>query len=730
MPNFYLPLTRRHPRASLWTALLSFMLISVVLAPSGTTSADTRPQEIPASYELMEENDQFQLYIDPTTLAFKVMDKRSNYLWHSGLDELLEEDRLNSSWEAFARSGISIEYLDAKAVNKRVSISNTEHTMEITNVEQGISAQITFPEYDISVGVMLQLEADGVRVEIPFETIREGNPNFRLGRVYVYPFLGAVRGSTIPGYMLVPDGTGSLIPFGDTTKAANMSIGRYYGPDLGMIAEMSYDPLVTFPFPITVPVFGITHEEGKNAFVSVVEKGASYGELQVHPAGIITNFNFIHNAFLYHEAYFQATNRSGAGVTTVQANANVYDAIVHYRFLTGADANYVGMARSYQQYLVDKGLLHTEETANANIGIRLEFLGGDKERVLLWNRFVPMTTLQQVSDILAGLQLPNPEVIYYGWQPSGASSMPATSLALDGGLGSIGDLQSVVDTVSANGGHFSLYLDPLAALYQEPGYSPRNDLAMAITNINLEGYSRYPTYYFNLDALRPRYTELTQNIASQVGTGLALDSIGYTAYSDFRNGQQLNREDSIAAYQTLLAESPQRLGFYRPNDYMFGVASAYYDMPMADNSYVYTSEAVPFLPIVLAGHLPYYGTTLNFSSNRQDDLLRLVEYGIYPSYFLTQEATANMLNTPSAWIYTSSYDQWGDEIRQTYQWMNSLLGPVAGQEIVAHEELAAGVFTTTYANGRQIIVNYNDIGFEHFGVSVEPRNAVLVENSL
>jgi len=104
-----------------------------------------------------------------------------------------------------------------------------------------------------------------------------------------------------------------------------------------------------------------------------------------------------------------------------------------------------------------------------------------------------------------------------------------------------------------------------------------------------------------------------------------------------------------------------------------------------------------------------------------------VDYGIYPSYFLTYEATANMLNTRSAWIYTSSYAQWGDQIRRTYQWMNALLAPVRGQEIVARQKLDDGVFATTYANGRQIIVNYNDKPFVRSGITVEAKNALLVE---
>lgn len=716
--------------ASLWSSLLLLsMSLTLILPPLGAAEATASRQEIPASYMLSAENDQFQLYVDSSTLAFKLLDVRSNYLWNSGIDELIEGDELNNSWQAFARSGISIEYLDNRAVNRRISLANAEHTLEVAPFDRGVSARVVFEEYGITVGIILQLEADGVRVEVPFDSIREENPDFRLGRVYIFPFLGATRGSSVPGYMFMPDGTGSLIRFADSTRADNMFYGRYYGADLGIIGTMPYDPLVTNPYPISFPVFGLVHGEEQNAFISVVEKGAAYGEVQVHPAGIITNFNFLYNAFIYNEPYFQATNRSGAGVTTVQRQSNAFDAVIHYRFLTGESANYVGMARSYQQYLVDQGLLRKNDTSNPNMGLRLEFLGGDKEKVLLWNRFVPMTTISQMNAILAALQIPNPEVIYYGWQPLGATSMPPTWLTLEGSLGNVSELRALIDEIAIDGGHFSLYFDPQSALRDEPGYSLRNDLAMAITNDSLKGWNRYANFYFTIDTLRQRYSALSNDIAAQLEAGLALDGIGSTLYSDFRESSPFSREVTREAYQSLFANASLRLSFYRPNDYLLGLAQAYYDMPLGDNGYIYTSEAVPFLPILLAGYMPYYGAALNFSSNHQDDLLRQVEYGIYPSFFLTHEPTANLLNTPANWIYTSSYDQWGGQIRQTYEWMNALLAPVRGQEIIAHESLAAGVFATTYANGQQIIVNYNDTPFEHSGIAVEAKNALLVESS-
>ncbi len=722
MANFRRYLSKR---ALGWAVLLTLMLSALSLPYESV-----RAQAIPANYAPVAENDLFQLYVDDTTLAFKLLDKRSGYLWHSGLDEAIEGDRLNTSWRAFALSGISIEYLDNRAVNKRISIANAEHIIEVTVIDQGISAQVTFTEFGIHVGVTLQLDADGVRVEVPAASISEDNPDFRLGQVYVYPFLGATRGSTTPGYMFVPDGTGSLIQFADSTRAENMFYGRYYGDDLGISAVMPYDPLVTNPEPISYPVFGMVHGEDQNAFLSVVETGAAYAEVQVHPAGIITNFNFLYTAFIYNEPYFQATNRSGAGVTTVQRERNTFDAVMHFRFLTGDAANYVGMALSYQQYLVDSGRLRRVDDANPDIGIRLEFLGGDKEQVLFWNRFIPMTTVSQMGEILAGLQVPNPDVIYYGWQPFGATTMPPTSLTLEGGLGSLSELRALNDQIAADGGHFALYYDPQAAMWGEPGYSQRNDVAMAITNVSLEGWNRNYMMYFSFDVLRQRYSALVNDTAAQLGAGLALNTIGWTVYSDFRESAPLNRQDAIAAYQSLLAETPLRLGIYRPNDYLFGSAQAYYDMPLGNNGYIYTSEPVPFLPIVLAGYMPVYGPAINFSSNQQDDLLRHVEYGIYPSYFLTQEPTASILNTRSNWIYTSSYEQWGEEIRSTYQWMNALLAPVRGQTIIAHDQLAAGVFATTYANGDQIIVNYSDQPFVSGATTVAAKDALLVENSL
>ncbi len=723
--------------ASLWPlcrrAIAAAVLLMAVIHPAPAAGegrsaqpAD-QPADIPASYRPVAENASLQLYVDFATLGFKLKDKRNDYVWHATLDEKAPDDRLNRSWLAFAQSGISIEYLDQKAISRRISITNANHKLEVEPIPQGISATVHFTDFGITVGVVVRLEADGVTVEAPFSAIREDDPNFKLGLLYVYPFLGATRGSQVPGYLFLPDGVGSLIYFGDSTKARNMFYGRYYGPDLGMVGTLPLDPSVNRPYPLSLPIFGVVHGEGRNAFLAIVERGATYAELRAHPAGIITNFNFAHNAFIYNESYFQATNRSGAGVITLQAQTNAFDVMIRYRFLAGADADYAGMARHYRNYLIERGALQQRLTPDPNIGIRLEFLGGDKEKILLWHRFVPMTTFQQARRILSDLDVANPEVIYYGWQPLGASSMPPTRLVPERALGGLDELLALARDAESRGGHIALYLDPQAALDGEPGYSPRNDLAIAITSVNSKGANRNKVnFYFTFDALQRRYAALAGD-AARMGIGLALDGIGSVLYSDFKKGHTLSREQSVEAYQGLLARHPVRLGFYRPNDYLFERAHAYYDLPLGDNGYIYTHETVPFLPIVLVGIVPCYGTALNFSPNMQEDILRHVDYGVYPSYFLTHEPTANMLNTSSNWIYTSSHAQWAEPIRRTYHWMNHLLGPVRGQAIIGRRKLAEGVFATTYASGKHIVVNYSARPFEVGGKMVGAKDAALWE---
>ncbi len=251
---------------------------------------------------------------------------------------------------------------------------------------------------------------------------------------------------------------------------------------------------------------------------------------------------------------------------------------------------------------------------------------------------------------------------------------------------------------------------------------------MSIGDKAIIGYTReHVNYYFNLPALTDRLNSVGSATADRTGATLAVDGMSRMLYTDFQGGNFLNREQAIAAYRKLLADGKRRAAFYQPNDYVFGFMDAYFDAPLTDSGYIYVNETVPFLQIVLSGYVPYYGPALNFSSNLQNDLLKMADYGVYPSFFLTYGPTSNILNTLSNWIYTSQYTQWGPEAERTYAWLNGLLGPVKGQPITARERLSEQVTATTYANGKRVVVNYGDKPFTAGGVTIAAQDAAVMD---
>lgn len=702
-----------------------WLLVGMLLFSSvpGAARAAVRPADAPQGYELAAENATFRLYVNRETLAFKVADKRSGYLWSSNLDEVTPEDKLNKTWTAFARSAISIEVMDAKTNTRRYSITNAPHTLEVTLHEDGFTGVVGFTDPAITVTVRVRLEPAGVRVEVPFDGIHEAGA-YRLAQLHLYPFFGAVKEEQTPGYMLIPDGCGSLIAFSAQTKAKTMFYGRYYGADLGMRGQLPFNPETRPAYTLSAPVFGMVHGEGQHAFVAILDHGSAYAELQAHPAGIITKFNFLYNLFTYNESYFQPTNRSGAGVTIVQPQTNAFDIVQHYRFLTGAEADYVGLARAYQAFLVETGVLKPMTVTSGDMPLRLEFLGAEREKLLFWYRAIPMTTVEQMRAILETLPARRVEVVYYGWQPGGAAAQAPLHLRVERPLGDLAELEALAETLKLRGGTLNLYADPQAGVVDGGGYT-RSEVAMAITRVTLSGTHRgVKQVYLALDSVQRRLQTLTEAARAR-GLDLALDGVSFRLYSDYRSEARLNREQSLSATQALLAETGP-FALYRPNAYLWGATRAYYDMPLNDSGYIYTTATVPFLPIVLAGYIPYYGPALNFSSNLEEDLLRHADYGAYPAFFLTQEETAKILKTRSNWIYTSSYAQWGDGVARAYTWLARLLGPVQGQAMVARSAPLTGLSVTRYANGMQILVNYTPQPLTWAGVTVPPRDAVLV----
>lgn len=102
---------------------------------------------------------------------------------------------------------------------------------------------------------------------------------------------------------------------------------------------------------VNLPVFGL--KNGASAFLAVIEKGDALANVGARSSGSTTSYNTVYAEFRVREKAVQTIG----GTDNVQ---NIYQQerykgafSVSYRFLSGEDAGYVGMAKAYRATLFD-----------------------------------------------------------------------------------------------------------------------------------------------------------------------------------------------------------------------------------------------------------------------------------------------------------------------------------------------------------------------------------------
>ena len=164
----------------------------------------------------------------------------------------------------------------------------------------------------------------------------------------------------------------------------------------------------------------------------------------------------------------------------------------------------------------------------------------------------------------------------------------------------------------------------------------------------------------------------------------------------------------------------------RPNDYFYQYISGYMDMPITNAQYAYYTDLVPIIPLILKGYISYYTPYLNFNATGQERLLSMVDFGINPSYLLTEEETYKMRYTNASEFFTTTRSDYEAEILETYNYVNDALKHVIGASITNREVLDTGFVKITYSNGVKIYVNYNYKSMTLDSTTVDMRSYKVV----
>lgn len=687
-------------------------------------------------YILAAKNDKFSLYYEETGLTVKVINNITGAVTTSAATP---DEESSETWRNFVNSGIVLEYYKGEAVNiNKINMYSGKPITKISMIENGFAAELNFKKIGISLTLFVTLNEDGIRAQVPYSSIKESNEQFRLAAIYIMPFLGYTRLGEVEGYMLIPDGSGAVISLKDNNEKFNQPYkakvyGGNYSVESNTTTVQKYDDEIATTVDsagVFAPVFGMVHTSTKNAFLGIIESGKYNAEIYAYPNGVITEYNWITARYVYREVYQYLTGQTGS-ISSTQKNAETFDISVVYRFEQGDEADYVGLAKSYRDYLIENKLINTK--ADTSYSTRIDFFAGDEEKALVGKSFVSMTSVDGIDNILGQLKndgIDKLSVAIKGWQKKGIYGDITGKTTFQSDIGSFDDYKELAEKYSDTA-TFMLYGDFLNVyansgskeyIYQYNGRVFSNETFLKLHETK---------YRYTPESVKKRVDRLLEELEGTKNLGISFDGITNEVYS-YEAGEKMtmfSRQYAAKAHSDILKSAGDKMNtaYTSPNDYTWQTINKYYDFRVYGSDYKFVAGEVPFFAIALNGTIPLYSEYVNFKADTTEYLLKLIESGVYPSFLLTQESPSKLIYTDSSSLFSCEYGEYKEMIAEYNKVFENLYSQIKGSRIADHS-FDGGVAVTTYENGVKVIVNYNKQSVVSDGVTVDAQSYKTVNS--
>jgi len=684
-------------------------------------------------HKLVAQSDSHELYVLEDTLSIIVRDKKTGAIMESTLREGLDDHISNATWNGYMKSGIVFTYLSGANDANQGDLVNQPPTKKVTYTDNGFTAEVYYDALGLGYTLNVSLEGSQVIAEIPDDSLREESEGIYFGEISVYPMLGYTYLGSRDGYMLIPDGNGALISLDDKEGRFNGGFSSMiYGSDSGLressVSSKLWDEYetVTDSELIMAPVFGMVHTDTQMAVLGIVDGGAERASIEGVPNGVSVNYNRIFAKFIKRRIYSQPTSNGNTGAIQQAETARTKTNIkVCYRFTGGEEANYSGLAVQYRNFLLENGEISQQDTS---YNTRIDVLGSDREDFLIFKKEVGMTTVDDMEEIYNDLianGVSNIFTLFKGWQEGGIYNLPVTSYKASKEVGGTSALTSLIKDFASKGITISLYQD---ALRINP--NDNNTTFNVMKRVDKRAFQEetykevFPIFQYILPTQSGKNVNaLAKGMQKKGITDIALSGITNNLSSYTYSGKYYTRLDSREMYdkQMALLDENMNLALEQPAAYQWKYMSSFIDMPMTTSSYIYEDEEVPFLSMVLRGIVPMYSDYVNFEANKEEFFLKMVDMGIYPSFYITKEDSSKLIYTNSNDIYSSQYDVYRDTIIE-YDAALRAVNEEIGEGLIVKRESKdenGNVYKVTYDNGKAVYVNYGEESVTVDGFTLE-----------
>jgi len=584
-----------------------------------------------------------------------------------------------------------------------------------------ISGGVVKPAFSITLRYIL--DGKSLVVNVPFEKIGY-RATYPVTQLALLPFMGcgSINDS---GYMLVPDGSGSLINFNNKKQNQVPYNIRVYGWDEAMPRDA-----VISDNKALFPAFGV-YKNGATLFC-VIEEGSAYASVRADVSGRNSSYNIVYPVFdIVHGALMDIAGRNQRAVYLYEA-ALPEDEGITVRYTPCAEPGYMGMAKEYRSWLLEKYPVLKSRNVTGGIPTAVEIIGAvnkTQHRLgLPLDLPLKLTTYKEAENIvkdIASFGWKNVHVKLNGWFNRSVDHTVPSKIRLINALGSKKDFERIVNMTKQNNFEFYPEVD-FMFMRDIKAFSGFNLYSDAARYVNRERVQRYPYSFVwfgerkqwgKLNYLaRPAVTQkMINNFQKQAESykiqNIAFRNMGSKLAGDYHEKRLVSREASMLMRQKKFEEMYQADKKIIVNSgFVYSVpwTSIVTDMIITEQSFGITDVSVPFLPIVLHGIVPYTGKAINLAEDYTKNILKTIESGAGLYFSFMEEETSELQETKFRQFYANEYKKWAKDADVLYKKFNEDFGNLYSQQIVNHVILAPDVTITEYEDGTRVFVNASD----------------------
>lgn len=542
--------------------------------------------------------------------------------------------------------------------------------------------------------------------------------------IVVHPYLGAGdKGKE--GFLVVPDGSGALIPFNNQT--AHQYSQKVYGTDRALYRINEPEKVQS----VVMPTFGIGNITDKRMCLGVITAGAADADIEAEAGNGQTGYN---GAW----AHFDLLSQDIRHYTDYRPDVKMYaeelkdtgPLQVCYIFKESEEPTYTQLAKLYREYLVESYDLAPIKDDSTSIAVDLVMASIKKKTVL----GIPYNGVQTLTSYEEGKQIVEqfaandiPTVLrLMNWSTQTVWSKPLSGISL---LGSSSSFNEFINAASNNG---KVYLSAnFSEVYSGGGILPKKfayakdmrGAAAQYQHFNLVTYfSKGEGHYLLSNEKMAEYATRFRNSLTDLNlnVGIAIDGLN-TMYTDF-GAQQKSMSATVEIYSNIMAgvqSEGVNIAANGGNEFALSTSDFMFNVPSEGSNFDSSYDSIPFYQIAVHGLIPYSSEPINLSADTRLTFLKAIETGSILQYRLMFAQADAARYSRNSELYSATYEYWAPVIEEQYTEWVSAMGNRVSLEIVDHGKLCNGVYKTDYSDGSAVIVNYNDKQYVADDVAVD-----------